>query len=612
MRRLVALPLLLAVGLLAGCDLKDRFSSEEDRINAAMPLSLEVRQARERLLEQLAENSAERASTETAWSARLRLRAVSCSHGLQISWRQSSDEIRSAMQDKGCFAYFDQQSTRLLTLQRIGSFLADPIIASPAGAARAALSLPLPSSDTRPAKDLGLAPVLALAGMNQLELVAIDSGRSLLKERTNRSVVTSVSPNGRLFADFVADTMLRVRATESGETLMELPEANSVFWLGTQYLAVRSTRYNKPSYVIDLASGEELVLPLKEVMPGIQILPVPGHEKRLNVLSYRSIQQFEIQVADGRSRIALLAEKSTGGGFRLNPDGVRLSAGGKEWVMNRESLIRVDPVSLETRETSFAPIQLMSASPTAVADQYVVQLRANGSSNSGNGNYIYDAKQETLARVQGVAGEQTLQYYPAANRFALPSHQTLELIGTLETSTPRLAADVISAMLEESNQLRLKESEEEMRRVLQNAALSPDSPLLARMQAAQVEGLGVYEGRERVSVPGTSRPVGTVSVTVRRTTRPLVLVLSAYEAVQWKLRLEPGARLEAILLSGYYDSTVLGGGDVRVLKIGREYAYQSEGGDYQLLQRQVTRWTGRPISIFQGGYQGSSFIVGGS
>ena len=113
-------------------------------------------------------------------------------------------------------------------------------------------------------------------------------------------------------------------------------------------------------------------------------------------------------------------------------------------------------------------------------------------------------------------------------------------------------------------------------------------------------------------MPGTSRPVGTVSVTVRRTTRPLVLVLSAYEAVQWKLRLEPGARLEAILLSGYYDSTVLGGGDVRVLKIGREYAYQSEGGDYQLLQRQVTRWTGRPISIFQGGYQGSSFIVGGS
>jgi hypothetical protein len=100
-------------------------------------------------------------------------------------------------------------------------------------------------------------------------------------------------------------------------------------------------------------------------------------------------------------------------------------------------------------------------------------------------------------------------------------------------------------------------------------------------------------------------------VTVRRSPQPIVLVLCSYEPVQWQLKMEPGARLGAVLVGGYHDSSVLGAGDARVLKMGRYYAYQQEGADFAALQREVSRWVGRPISLFQTGYRGNSYTVGG-
>jgi hypothetical protein len=53
-----------------------------------------------------------------------------------------------------------------------------------------------------------------------------------------------------------------------------------------------------------------------------------------------------------------------------------------------------------------------------------------------------------------------------------------------------------------------------------------------------------------------------VTLHISRTYRPVVLVLSSYEAVEWVIDRAEGARIERILVGGYYESTVSGAGDV--------------------------------------------------
>jgi hypothetical protein len=65
-----------------------------------------------------------------------------------------------------------------------------------------------------------------------------------------------------------------------------------------------------------------------------------------------------------------------------------------------------------------------------------------------------------------------------------------------------------------------------------------------------------------------------------------------------------------MLTSGYKDQYVSGAAGARVVTIGQTYAYQRQGAGE--LEREVYRVTGKPISLFQGKYEGRYFTVGGS
>jgi hypothetical protein len=82
--------------------------------------------------------------------------------------------------------------------------------------------------------------------------------------------------------------------------------------------------------------------------------------------------------------------------------------------------------------------------------------------------------------------------------------------------------------------------------------------------------------------------------------------------VRWMLVPEPGAQLAAVLVSGYYPSQVAGAGSARVIMAGDAYAYKQDSGQYEALNRQVLRFVGKGIGLFQGRYEGSNFSVGGS
>ena len=129
-------------------------------------------------------------------------------------------------------------------------------------------------------------------------------------------------------------------------------------------------------------------------------------------------------------------------------------------------------------------------------------------------------------------------------------------------------------------------------------------------RTAQVEAVSVYEA-VAMGAPCAPQTQGPVRVRVRQTLRPVVLVLSSHQTVQWQLELEAGAALKAVLLSGYGESTVAGGGDALVATIGGFYAFKRGSAEFKHLEQEVLRCTGRNIENFQSVYAGSSFEIGG-
>jgi hypothetical protein len=133
---------------------------------------------------------------------------------------------------------------------------------------------------------------------------------------------------------------------------------------------------------------------------------------------------------------------------------------------------------------------------------------------------------------------------------------------------------------------------------------------LARVaRGARIEAVSVYEA---VAVRAPSMPAqdGPVRVIVGRGARPVVLVLSSHQRVEWQLELAPGAELQAVLLSGYGDSTVSGAGTARVSSIGGFYAFKRGSAEFRHLEDEVLRCTGRNIDNFQSVYAGHVFEIG--
>jgi hypothetical protein len=129
-------------------------------------------------------------------------------------------------------------------------------------------------------------------------------------------------------------------------------------------------------------------------------------------------------------------------------------------------------------------------------------------------------------------------------------------------------------------------------------------------RSAQVVAVSVYEA-VAMNAPSASGAPGQVSVLVRPTLRPVVLVLSSHQTVLWRVDVLPGADLAAVLLSGYGESTVAGAGNAPVSSIGGYYAFKRGSAEFKHLEDEVLRCTGRNIENFQSVYAGDSFEVGG-
>jgi hypothetical protein len=132
-------------------------------------------------------------------------------------------------------------------------------------------------------------------------------------------------------------------------------------------------------------------------------------------------------------------------------------------------------------------------------------------------------------------------------------------------------------------------------------------PALARN--AQLEAVSVYEA-VAMSPPSEPRQPGIVEVLVRPTPRPVVLVLSSHQGVEWRIAPAPGARIAAALVSGFGASNVKGIEPEQVHRIGGFYAFKRGSVEFRHLETEVLRCTGRTIENFQSVYAGARFDIG--
>src|SRR5581483_3527769 len=74
--------------------------------------------------------------------------------------------------------------------------------------------------------------------------------------------------------------------------------------------------------------------------------------------------------------------------------------------------------------------------------------------------------------------------------------------------------------------------------------------LLAACAGAELHGVGVSRPRDGNGAP--------VVVEVRRTDKPVVLVLTSYFSVLWQVKVADGARLKAVVLGGWFEQELEG------------------------------------------------------
>ncbi|MEA3014733.1 MAG: hypothetical protein QOD42_3278 [Sphingomonadales bacterium] len=130
--------------------------------------------------------------------------------------------------------------------------------------------------------------------------------------------------------------------------------------------------------------------------------------------------------------------------------------------------------------------------------------------------------------------------------------------------------------------------------------------------------IGVY--RAAAGRSGGQHERGPVSVRVSASRQPILLILVAYEPVEWRIEAARGARLAGVVAMGMHRPIVTG--DVRGAPVlindqrdhchalggGQVYAYEP-GEEQRRIADAVGRMTGIPVADFQGRYSAASFEI---
>jgi hypothetical protein len=143
----------------------------------------------------------------------------------------------------------------------------------------------------------------------------------------------------------------------------------------------------------------------------------------------------------------------------------------------------------------------------------------------------------------------------------------------------------------------------------------PDLP-----EDIEVHVIGRYRGEKELDIQlgSSGHMVTEIEVVVNETDDPVVLVLTAYDPVVWKVGTTPGADLAAVLVSGYHSQALLGiPHDLphRVISgeqsLGCKPFSASGAADAASIEWDIFRLTGHKIDRFYSESPETGFRIGG-
>ena len=609
----------LSLVSMAGCEFL--LLDAEGKINAAVPLPQEIQATQAELLSKAP--AEQKKKIENEFASKLKLRALTCAKGYAPSRFASIEDVQKELSDRSCFTETDAGIARWIGMRRVAVMLAEPPLK------------PLPA--TAPKFIVGdafiqgvqfaqQAGVVLLETMQSLQVLELESGKTIFKQPKSDSQMGVLSPNGRLFTTSVIGH-LSIRNTETGAVILEIPKtrAHNFRWIDDK-TALYNTDDSHKLMLVDFVNGSESLV--SEIQgPHSGILPATGASGEFLVANYRTIVKATVDRSSQEARLKLIDEKPMiGRGWASNTSG--LAADGKRLFSASKELTITSLATLEQEKISFEPLYVQTAIATPDPDKILLTGFVQGVSSSGI--YLFSLTERTISAVSKDKLVSTrLLYIPTLKKQAVIAESKIAVLDELPVEEPVGLTKFMSDAMEAANQRKLDEAQR--MELLQNGAPAASvhgsygryggnqppgmpAPFAELAKDAKIEAVGVYQpprASVRPGVPRGAMEAGTIVVRVRQSSKPVVLVLSSYEAVHWDLKVDPGARLAAVLVSGYNQPRVTGNGSARVMMMGRQHAYKLDSNEYNVLNQAVQRMTGKSIYYFQGRYEGSEFSVGG-
>lgn len=618
-RKLVALSIVIGLFLLFG---GDRLPiGAENKINQAVPVSDKILDAKKAAIDELPKG--QRKAFDIEWGRRITLRALTCAKGYSPPWYTAQSAIRERLTDVACFHEHDTELAKWVGYQRIGITLAKPALKPIPVAIPKVIVGENGIRVTAFASNAGIAVFESANGV--LQLVDLNSGQVLRRDKVPEGTLGRLSPNGRILT--IGDpsySHVQFFSTETGEEIGRVPKTREwqIHWVGNDR-AIYTRATDRRGVLVDFTSGQETELPVGEVSG---VFSVPDQEHQYILGTFRGAAKIEFSRKDGERLVNVIDEwKSDGNLWSIN---LTAQTSDGELIVNSEqagiSFLNIRTLGFE--KVDFGPgANIQKLLVTEDPDKIILRTNAVDSHQNASPkmrDYVYSISGKaiipllspipegaiyirSLKRLMAVSGDRIEAYQPVvSSEMPLSMQQVASERRIVQTERKLAEADRLAGIVPNGGYATAPVQSPPIR--------PPVPPPLANLVVdARIEAVGVYQGPRQQGKAGESPKVASIEVRVRRSDKPIVLVLASYEEVRWMITSEPGARIHAVLLSGYKQSTVSGGGSARVVSLGQKYAYQMGTGEYHGLDEDVFRMTGRRIAIFQGSYEGKSFSMGG-
>lgn len=648
----------LAMALcLAGCDIMSAaFTPASDRINAAFPLPEELQTASARLLSSLEAAKPTQQQTAEQLDKLLKVRALTCTATAPVGRFDSPAKIRTKVTDPTCFKQQDALLEEWIGLRRIGLALRE---------APAYPLAPLPARTLMPNFAEHVSVVMAAADANVVVVkgqrytaLQLPGGKQIssfaVAEQSGRPA--ALSPNGRLLAVPVAKG-LRILDVATGTPIWGTEKYGELIaWLPKLDLVVLSQMGTGTPNFLDTRRGTLETYPAAEKSL-TWALPMDGDRLLVGGSNTVSVMRHS-RDANGALDIAPV-KQWTLPGYRNAAALPHLMSQGRKVVYTKGN--EVGWLNLETGEQGAWQVFSNSSFVAKVSDTAILFDSSMPGTTPTTASRVLDVDKLVLSNAKDLDPRDGNLFSLAPRTGYLKRGNNAVLVGgSVETENPQELERVISDALLAQQLAKLTLSDpcqaEPMttperaavieslakqvraanvqaairdglpREVIEGirqgrgtrslncdlggARIPPVKPMLSNVpENAKLSVIGVYEAEGAVARPGSpGNKSGSIRINVAPGNTPLILALSSYEPVTWVINTN-GRKIHTILVSGYYESTVVGQGNAQVLKIGSTHAYKMDSPEYAKLKLDIAHYVSNPVQVFQGGYKGREFVV---